>query len=505
MNFQLGPEIITSYKRLSYTAWYALAEFIDNSTQSYFNNESILEPVLRIEGKNLTVKITFATDLNGDYILIEDNSIGMSAEELEDAVIVGKPPKNQGGRSKYGIGMKTAACWFGDMWTVRTKKLGEEFEESITINVDEIASSHLDLNHQRISKPLGEHYTTIEIRHLNRKIIKRTAGRVKTYLSSMYRRDFNNYNFELYFQGNKLEWDYDLIQNRLLLTPEGERVLHSFNFEIGDKTVKGWAGVMEKGSRMDAGFTILQSDRVIIGFPDSYRPETLFGGQEGGSNDLVNQRLVGEIELDGFEVSHTKDEILYEDQDKDELEAKLFDELADYKRLALSYRKYQSDERSTKDDDSMIALNEFESEIISDEFDDLITNYDVPSDDLLKDSNIAVLQSVTKKVEPSLKAKIKDLTIYIYLSDGMSPNDPYVIIDSIRTKESVYILINKNHPHWMQLKNKESILNFIRHCVYDAVAEWKTYFKIGKIEPDTIKDFKDKLLRIPFEIEKHSI
>jgi hypothetical protein len=57
----------------------------------------------------------------------------------------------------------------------------------------------------------------------------------------------------------------------------------------------------------------------------------------------------------------------------------------------------------------------------------------------------------------------------------------------------------------MQLKNKESILNFIRHCVYDAVAEWKTYFKIGKIEPDTIKDFKDKLLRIPFEIEKHSI
>ena len=34
----LGLDVIRSYKRLSYTIWHAIAEFIDNSTQSYFNN-----------------------------------------------------------------------------------------------------------------------------------------------------------------------------------------------------------------------------------------------------------------------------------------------------------------------------------------------------------------------------------------------------------------------------------------------------------------------------------
>lgn len=503
MDFQLGPEIITSYKRLSYTPWYALAEFIDNSTQSYFNEEQLLKPVLESEGKKLRVIILTGEDQNGSYLKIEDNSIGMSEEELKLAVIVGKP-KKPGGRSKYGIGMKTAACWFGNFWTVRTKKYGEEFEEMITINVDKIASGDLDLDHKKTLKSKEEHYTIIEIRNINHKIVRRTSGKVKEYLRSMYRKDFENYGLELFFQNVKLEWDYNVIRERLLKTPDRNKVEHKFKFDIGDKEVKGWAGVMEKGSRRDAGFTILQSNRVIIGYPDSYRPETIFG-QEGGSNDLVNQRLVGEIELDGFEVSHTKDEILFEDEERDELEAKLFDELAGLRKIALTYRKYQADERSTSYENELMALNEFETEINSDEFADLLYNYDIPSSVLIEESNNAVLLAVTKKIEPSLKAKINEVTVYIYISDTMSPNDPYVIIDSVKTKESIYILVNKNHPHWMQLKTKESVLNFIRHCVYDAVAEWKTYFKIGKIEPNTVKDFKDKLLRIPFEIESHGI
>jgi hypothetical protein len=44
-------------------------------------------------------------------------------------------------------------------------------------------------------------------------------------------------------------------------------------------------------------------------------------------------------------------------------------------------------------------------------------------------------------------------------------------------------------------------LNFLRHCTYDGVAEWKAYFKAGRIDPDTIKMIKDNLLRVPFEIE----
>lgn len=41
--FQIGFDAITSYKRLAYTPWHAIAEFVDNSTQSYFNNREQLD------------------------------------------------------------------------------------------------------------------------------------------------------------------------------------------------------------------------------------------------------------------------------------------------------------------------------------------------------------------------------------------------------------------------------------------------------------------------------
>jgi hypothetical protein len=43
LDFKIGLNSIESFRRLSYTAWHALAEFVDNSTQSYFNNKSQLD------------------------------------------------------------------------------------------------------------------------------------------------------------------------------------------------------------------------------------------------------------------------------------------------------------------------------------------------------------------------------------------------------------------------------------------------------------------------------
>ena len=36
IQLELGLQVIQSYRRLSYTAWHAIAELVDNSTQSYF-------------------------------------------------------------------------------------------------------------------------------------------------------------------------------------------------------------------------------------------------------------------------------------------------------------------------------------------------------------------------------------------------------------------------------------------------------------------------------------
>src|SRR5689334_13388964 len=106
LQLQIGPEVISSYKRLAYTPWHAFAEFVDNSTQSFFNHRKQLEKSFGPTGK-LTVVIEY--DRKKSFIRIADNAMGMSFEELERALQVGMPPSNTTGRSKYGMGLKTSA------------------------------------------------------------------------------------------------------------------------------------------------------------------------------------------------------------------------------------------------------------------------------------------------------------------------------------------------------------------------------------------------------------
>ena len=49
--------LVEAYSRLSYSMWYALAEFIDNSTQSRLNYGSIIDQVLQQERSPLIVEI----------------------------------------------------------------------------------------------------------------------------------------------------------------------------------------------------------------------------------------------------------------------------------------------------------------------------------------------------------------------------------------------------------------------------------------------------------------
>lgn len=514
MKLQLGPQIIGSYKRLAYKIWYAIAEFVDNSTQAYFNNKEILDEEFNSQKTNLFVKIEYGKDRIGRYIRISDNSIGMTKEELENAVIIGKPPDNTEGRSKYGLGMKTAAFWLGNHWEIETTKLGENEAHKLVFKEDQITKGNLDLDYS-VNKLVtsDEHYTILTIRTINRGFKGTVINKIKDYLRSMYRVDINTYGLKLYFNDDLLTWNVDeQINKRLIINKDGSLVKRDFNFEIVDETddnkvtkyVSGWAGVFDKGSRRDAGFSLIQSNRVINGWPDSYRPAILFGSQVGGRNDLVNQRLVGEIYLQGFEVSHTKDAILFTGDEQDYLENQLMNEFVDFWNLAKSYRKYSADERMSSDVKCNIALNEFENELRSPEIADSIFNIEVPTVEQIKASNKIVKDTVVEKSDPTMNVQINSIEVLVYVVDDLSPNDPYVIIESTESKERVIVIVNKTHPYWIHLTSQESILNFLRHCTYDGVAEWKAYHIVGNIDPDTIKLIKDNLLRLPFEIESHA-
>lgn len=214
----VGPRAIDAYSRLSYTMWFALAEFVDNSTQSRVNYNHIIDEVLENEGRPLTVSIVH--DRPGRTLTIEDNSIGMNRDALIAALRVAVPTRDSHGRSKYGMGMKTAACWIGAKWNVTTCEWGSGEEWTANVDVDAIANGNTAV--PLTLRPVGrdEHYTRITISDMRRRIQVRSEETIKTYLGSMYMFDLRpdddgrvamklTYNGEEVPPPSESDWDTD--------------------------------------------------------------------------------------------------------------------------------------------------------------------------------------------------------------------------------------------------------------------------------------------------------
>ncbi len=497
IQLELGLPVIQSYKRLSYTPWHAIAELVDNATQSYFDNRDILDDRFSDSGEILTVGVVYDAK-NGGLLRVSDNAMGMSYDELTDALRVGFPPQNTSGRSKYGMGMKTASCWLGNRWTVRTKKLGETTEHVVSVDVDKIASGDNDLGHHvSPNKSKETHYTVIEIRAHNQVFRGRTLGKIKDFLRSMYRQDLRKGWATIEWQGNPLEWDDSEFE--FLEAKDGSAYRKDFAFSVGPKQVSGWVGVLSRGSRANAGFSILHADRVVRGWPDSWRPEAIFGFQ--GRNDLINQRLVGEIHLNDFEVSHTKDDILWHGDEQEEVEKILKEECADYIEVARSHRRGRRDEGGPTNVEVQAAIDELAEELGSKELSDAISVQIVPPPEVVTQAQAHLKQSVARR-KPTFEAKVEGLQLDIlgFLVNDSSPNDPYVVVEATDNTR-VLVIVNTHHPHWSLLSGSEGVLNYLRHCTYDSIAEWQARRLSASLEPDTIKVLKDRMLRLPLEFE----
>ena len=499
LSLEIGLDALNSYRRLAYTPWHALAEFVDNATQSYFDNRDILDAALAREEESLTVSIIYDTDDNGYYLRISDNAMGMSYRELKRALHIGKPPLNPNGRSKYGMGLKTSATWLGDIWSVRTKRLGDTREHVVTVNVQDVINRQQgSLPHEFTeNRPADQHYTIIEIRNLNRKFRGRTLGKIRDYLRSMYREDFRCKQLFLNWRGENLKWQ----EQEMLTDREGITYRKQFHFETDGKEVHGWVGILAKGSRANAGFSILHCNRVVRGWPDAWRPNSLYG-QIQGSNNLVNQRLVGEIHLDQFDVSHTKDNILWLGDQEENVEKELERHCGDYKDVAQKYRKQDDDERGPPDAEVDVAVKEFRRELLSPEMVDRIEIHEIPPVEAVHEALQILTNTVEVRSSEALSVTIGSLHARIYLTSEVSVNDPYVAVDSAKPSE-VLVLVNMVHPHWKQLKGSDGVLNYLRHCTYDAIAEWQARHQAARLDTDTIKMLKDRLLRVSFDIERH--
>jgi hypothetical protein len=482
----ITPETIRNYRRLSYEYWYALAEFVDNSTQSYYSHRSALDPVIEAAGDRFQVRIAYERD--SKLLRISDNAFGMDRETLERALVHGLPPEDTSGRHEFGMGLKTAACWIGNRWTIRTTALGEPDEFSIEYDVERVASGDLDLQERSRPVDASKHYTVLEIHDLNRSLAPKTIAKVKEYLRSIYRVDTGNGSVKLYWGDEPLEYADNL---EFLQAADGSVFRKDFSFDVNGKTVTGWGGILESGGRPKAGFAQIRRGRLIKGQPEAWRPSSLFG-QVHGSNDLVNQRLVGEIHLDEFSVSQQKDQILWDENEEDEVEAHLLDIFKEYRQTAQNRRKKGDGPSEVT---VAAALDDVAAVLQSDGFVDRFVLEEIPSPEVVEYSQAQILNQARGRPGDK-EMTIGDLRVKIFMSKELSVNDPYFAYES--PGDSLLVIINASHPFFERnLDSHDSLLAYVLHCVYDALAEQKCANLTGEIRPDTVKRIKDSFLREP--------
>lgn len=325
---EIRPEVtmLGVLRHLNYKPWFAIAEFVDNSLQSYLSHK---EELVEVEGTNFQLKVSIdLSSAAGGEIVVTDNAAGISAADFPRAFRAAQVPADRSGLSEFGMGMKSAACWFCENWSVRTKALGDTSERSIAFDVQKIVDNRIESLSTK-SRPVSEemHYTVVKLRGLHHPPASRTVTKIREHLASIYRVFIANGTLELKFNGDVLAYEASKVLTSVPYSAPGLPVTTEatpvewtkdidFNFGGGQR-VTGFAALREVGSTTAAGFSLFRRGRLIEGSSDeTYRPPFIFKK----ANSFTYQRLFGELHIEGFAVSHTKDGFRWEEYEDTFLE-----------------------------------------------------------------------------------------------------------------------------------------------------------------------------------------
>jgi hypothetical protein len=345
-----GVSVLGIFKHLNYKEWFAIAEFVDNAVQSFQANRDALSEV----GSN---SLTVSIDIDDDGTMrISDNAAGIPLSEFSRAFRPAHAPEDATGLSEFGMGMKSAACWFAPRWSVRTKALGEQVERTVRFDVASIVRNSLEeLVAEEEGAPSQAHFTVVELRDVVRIPRTKTLGKIREHLADIYRQFLREGWLDIIVKGETLQIDAPAVMRQ---PPEWDKNADpiqwqkEIDFDFGNgKRAKGFAALFATASTRRAGFGLFRRGRLIQGSGDEgFKPTLIFGSP----NSFRRQRLFGEIDLAGFDVSHTKDGFQWEEEEQDAFLELLKERLADDPVPLLK----QADEfraRKSKDDLEKVA------------------------------------------------------------------------------------------------------------------------------------------------------
>ena len=344
LNIQPPASILNVFSRLSYKSWYAIAEFVDNSTQSYISHIEELNSAP--DFNKLIVDVKYNAQDN--TLTVKDNAFGMEIDRFRDAILLDSRNESQTGRNEFGMGLKTAASWFGKVWRVTSTQYGSNNRYTATVDIPMLNELHLqNTKIYRDFVSSESHGTEIFIEQVTKKITgPRTIGKIRDLLSSMYRRDINNRNIEIWFNGEPIYFeDYPILTNF-----RGKSWKKDLDFTVifdeHSYHVNGFVAIMNPGSFPKTGFALFRQDRVVIGGTDSnYKPTQIFGQAQS----QVSLKLFGELNMDDFPVNQAKDGFIWDDGLEDAFIEALKDNIQEYIEIAHMSLKERASENQYSD------------------------------------------------------------------------------------------------------------------------------------------------------------
>lgn len=323
VNITMGQNVYTTFESLPNTVSHALADFIDNALQSYRDNKARLIAINPNYKLHVIINITWnEEDDRASMISISDNAAGINQERYEKAFMPAIKPTDNSGLHEFGMGLKTAACWFGNKWSVRTKAIGETEERTIVFDLNEVTKKDLkEIPVTSIDKSLNEHYTKVSISELNKNAPKlKSLANIKTELASIYRKSFRENEMILTVCGEDITFtDYEVLTAPFVKTPDAPPVYwrKDIDFAFGKYKAKGFIAILKTMAKNQNRIVLLRRGRVIVGAEtEGHYYSKYISGQSGSPRD---KRIFGELELEGFDVAFNKNDI----QDKENLEALL--------------------------------------------------------------------------------------------------------------------------------------------------------------------------------------
>lgn len=515
LNIQPAASILNVFSRLSYKPWYAIAEFVDNSTQSYISHAEILDRVPGFDKLVVSVKYSPITNT----LTITDNAYGMEIERFRDAILLDSRNDTQSGRNEFGMGLKTVASWFGNVWRVTSTQYGSSNRYSATVDIPKLKEYSMNsVQIRRDYVTVDTHGTELVIEQVTKKITgSRTIGKIRDLLSSMYRRDINSRNIEIWFNDEPIVFEeYPILTNF-----RGKRWKKELAFEVtfGGKNywVTGFVAIMNPGSFPKSGFALFRQNRVVVGGTDSnYKPPQIFG-QAQSQRSL---KLFGELNMNDFPVNQAKDGFIWDDGLEDAFIDALKSNIQEYIEIAEMSIK----ERANETQYSEQASTELQQDVataLSNAFSSVESESDVAdtteittnpvAEEKPKESDNDVQEYIDtvlhEEVQEEKVGTVRNYMVNISPVISVELNVQWSIgnkefwINYTETSPDVYdVLINIDHPFFMPFSKDEAFKRVLEKFTLSFIlAERQAKLasdRQGYIPANVIKNYMNQYLKM---------